>query len=125
MKKKILVVDDNPDIINTIKFGLEELSDHYEIDGASNGKECLSYLKEHETPDLILLDIMMPELNGWDTAAEIKKNNEWKNIPLVFLTAKTDSYSKTFGGLISGDYVTKPFDLENLHQRINSIFEHR
>ena len=121
MKKKILVVDDNPDIILTIKMGLEELSDKYEIIGASNGNECIEYLNDHKTPDLILLDIMMPGLNGWDTAAEIKKNESWKEIPLVFLSAKTDSFSKTFGGLVSGDYVSKPFDLEDLYQRITTI----
>jgi DNA-binding response OmpR family regulator len=123
MKKKILVVDDNPDIVLTIKMGLEELSEQYEVIGASDGQECINYLNDHETPDLILLDIMMPGLNGWDTAAEIKKNQDWKQIPLVFLTAKTDSFSKTFGGMVSGDYITKPFDLDDLYQRIHSILE--
>lgn len=121
MKKKILVVDDNPDIILTIKMGMEELSENYEVIGASNGNECIDYLKDHKAPDLILLDIMMPGLNGWDTAAEIKKHEDWKEIPLVFLSAKTDSFSKTFGGLVSGDYISKPFDLEDLYQRINTI----
>ncbi len=118
MKKKILVVDDNPDIMLTIKFGLEEMSENYEIVGVLNGNECLDYLKTHELPDIILLDIMMPGLNGWDTAAEIKKQEEWKQIPLVFLTAKSDSFSKTFGGLVSGEYITKPFELDDLLQRI-------
>jgi len=123
MKKKILVVDDNPDIILTIKLGMEELSDQFEIVGASNGNECLDYLKDHDLPSLILLDIMMPGLNGWDTAAEIKKHEDWKQIPLVFLSAKTDPFSRTFGGMVSGDYITKPFDLEDLLQRISSILE--
>jgi len=123
MKKKILVVDDNPDIILTIKLGMEELSDQFEIVGASNGNECLEYLDGHELPSLILLDIMMPGLNGWDTAAEIKKHENWKQIPLVFLSAKTDPFSRTFGGMVSGDYITKPFDLEDLLQRISSILE--
>jgi CheY-like chemotaxis protein len=121
MKKKILVVDDNPDIMLTIKFGLEEMSENYEIAGVLNGNECLDYLKTHELPDIILLDIMMPGLNGWDTAAEIKKQDDWKQIPLVFLTAKSDSFSKTFGGLVSGDYITKPFELEDLFQCIFKI----
>ena len=123
MKKKILVVDDNPDIILTIKMGLEELSEHYEVIGASDGNECIEYLNDHNTPDLILLDIMMPGLNGWDTAAEIKKHEGWKKIPIVFLSAKTDSYSKTFGGFVSKDYVTKPFELEDLYQRITNLLE--
>lgn len=121
MKKKILVVDDNPDIVLTIKFGLEELSENYEIIEASNGHECLDYLRNHDAPDLILLDIMMPGLNGWDTAAEIKKRDDWKKIPLIFLTAKTDSFSRTFGSLVSGEYITKPFELEDILQRIMAI----
>lgn len=121
MKKKILVVDDNPDIVLTIKMGLEELSEQYEIIGVSDGNECLEYLHDHHKPDLILLDIMMPRLNGWDTAAEIKKHDDWKEIPLVFLTAKTDSFSKTFGGLVSGDFITKPFELEDLFHRVETI----
>jgi DNA-binding response OmpR family regulator len=65
----------------------------------------------------------MPKLSGWDVAAKIRKKPEWSSIPFVFLTAKTDSFSKTFGGIVSDDYITKPIDMKTLKQRIDSILD--
>jgi CheY-like chemotaxis protein len=62
---------------------------------------------------------MMPGMNGWDVAAEIKKNPKWKKIPLVFLTAKTDSFSAGFGKIVSEDYILKPFELKDLKKSID------
>ena len=123
MKKKIMVVDDELDLILTVKLILEDFSDEYEVIGADNGMQCLELLKNNKLPDLILLDIMMPEMNGWDVAAEIKKNPKWNKIPLVFLTAKTDSSSKTFGGIVSEDYITKPFEMKELKESIDKFLE--
>jgi CheY-like chemotaxis protein len=119
MKKKIMIVDDEADQIYTIKLVLQNYSDNYEVIGATSGEQCLDLLKNNQIPDLILLDIMMPEMNGWDVAAEIKKNSNWNKIPLVFLTAKTDTYSKTFGGIVSQEYITKPFEKKKLIECIN------
>lgn len=123
MSKKIMIVDDNPSIIFSVKEGLELIDDSYEIIGAESGEKCLELLKSGNLPDLILLDIMMPGMNGWDLFAELDNNTEWKKIPVVFLTAKTDAYSTGFGKLVSMDYIEKPFDLKDLKKRIDSILE--
>jgi putative two-component system response regulator len=123
MSKKIMIVDDNPSIIFSVKEGLELIDDSFEITGAESGEKCLELLKSGNLPDLILLDIMMPGMNGWDLFAELDNNIEWKKIPVVFLTAKTDAYSTGFGKLVSMDYIEKPFDLKDLKKRIDSILE--
>ncbi len=109
-RKKILLVDDDPGVRTSVECGLEEINSNFDIVSVENGEECINYLKNKKLPDLILLDIMMPVMNGWDTAAEIKKNDEWSKIPIIFLTAKTDFNSKNYGGIVSEHYVTKPFD---------------
>jgi len=118
MSKKILVVDDEPDILLTVGRMLE-LSG-YDVVKAKNGYECLDRLKE-KTPDLIILDIMMPEMSGWDVAAKIKENNSWNEIPIIFLTAKGDTMSVGMGHLAAQDYITKPFDIEDLKVRVEKI----
>ncbi len=117
MVKKIFVVDDNPDVIFSVKSGLEALSEDYEIQGANSGEKCLEML-ETNTPDLILLDIMMPGMSGWKTFDKIKENESWKGIPIVFLTARTDRVAKNAGGFLGEDYVEKPFEINDLKVRI-------
>lgn len=119
-KKKIIVVDDNADVIYSVKTGLKSVSSDYEITGANSGKECLELLKS-QAPDIILLDIMMPGMDGWDVCAKIKSNKKTESIPIVFLTAKTDPISKGMGRLASADYIEKPFDVKDLKERIDSI----
>jgi CheY-like chemotaxis protein len=119
-KKKIMLVDDNPDLIYSIKKGLESLGDKYDIIGVEGGKQCLKMLK-NETPDLILLDIMMPDMDGWDVCAKIKSDRKTEHIPIVFLTAKTDPISKGLGKFASVDYVEKPVDIKDLRKRIDKI----
>jgi len=128
MKKKtknnkvILLVDDNPDLLYSVKKGLESISKGFEIVTVEGGKECLQSLKKMK-PDLILLDIMMPGMDGWDTCAKIKSNKKTENIPIVFLTAKIDPVSKSMGRLASADYITKPFDMKDLKKRIDSVIK--
>jgi len=122
MSKTILIVDDEPDILITISQMLKIKG--YKVIEANDGKECLQILnKSNSIPDLILLDIMMPEISGWDVAAKIKENPEWKNIPIVFLTAKGDTMSIGMGEMTSEDYIVKPFDINNLMIRIKKIME--
>ncbi|KYK28380.1 chemotaxis protein CheY [Thermoplasmatales archaeon SG8-52-1] len=123
MKKKIMVVDDEPDQIFTAKMILEDLGSEYEVIGVSSGNKCIEMLKKNKIPDIIFLDIMMPGMNGWDVAAEIKKNPKWKKIPLVFLTAKTDSLSATFGKIVSEDYILKPFEISDLKKSIDKFLD--
>jgi len=120
MRKKIMVVDDEPDILFTVGQVLE--TSGYEVIKAKDGKECIEKLNElSEIPDLVLLDIMMPEVSGWDVAAKIKENPAWKEIPIVFLTAKGDIMSIGMGNLTAEDYIVKPFDIKDLKERVDKI----
>ena len=120
MPKKIMVVDDEPDILFTVGQMLEISG--YEVIKTQDGETAIQKLNELQLyPDLILLDIMMPNLSGWDVAAKIKENPEWKNIPIVFLTAKGDTMSIGMGGLASEDYIVKPFDIQDLKVRVEKI----
>lgn len=120
MSKKIMVVDDEPDILTTVGQMLE-LSG-FEVIRAASGKECIKKLTQSSAkPDLIVLDIMMPEVSGWDVAAKIKENPSWNEIPIVFLTAKGDVMSIGMGGMTSEDYIVKPFDIKDLIDRIKKI----
>jgi DNA-binding response OmpR family regulator len=118
MRKKIMVVDDNEDIRFTVGEILKVSG--YDVVFAENGMQCLEKL-DSERPDLVILDIMMPVLSGWDVAARIKGNEEWSKIPIVFLTAKGDDMSVGMGGLASEEYIVKPFDVMKLRECINRI----
>ncbi|GAH44069.1 unnamed protein product [marine sediment metagenome] len=120
MKKKIMVVDDEPDQVYTIQQFFE-FSGEYEVIGANSGMECVELLKNNNIPDLILLDIMMPEKSGWDVFAQLKEKTEWREIPILFLTALTDEYSKGFGSISADDYIEKPYDLDELKKRIEKV----
>jgi CheY-like chemotaxis protein len=121
--RKIMIVDDEPDSVFTIKCTLENFSEEYKVIGAESGRECFELLKNGQMPDLILLDIMMPKMNGWDVFTKLKENPEWREIPVVFLTAKTDPYSKGFGKMASTDYIEKPCDIKNLERRIDKVLK--
>jgi len=122
MSKKILVVDDEPDILLTVGQALEMSG--YEVIKAKDGKECIEKLSGlSNNPDLVLLDIMMPEVSGWDVAAKIKENPQWKGIPIIFLTAKGDTMSIGMGNLAAEDYIVKPFNIKDLKERIDQILK--
>jgi DNA-binding response OmpR family regulator len=118
MPKKVLVVDDEEDIRISVGQVLEVCG--YEVIKAENGTECLRKL-EQGLPDLVILDIMMPGMSGWDVAARIKENNKWSNVPIVFLTAKGDEMSVGMGSLACEQYIVKPFDVIKLKECIERI----
>ena len=123
MTKRILIVDDNPDILYMVKEGLEKLDDTYEVVGANSGQQCFDLLKDKQKPDIILLDIMMPEMNGWDVFAKLRTDDQLMKIPIVFLTAKTDDLSQGFGLYHTNEYICKPFQLKDLKERIDLIIK--
>ena len=123
MSKKILIVDDDPGITYTVKHGLEGLNEDFKVESVESGGKCLELLKNQDIPDLILLDIMMPGMSGWETYNKIKENLVWKDIPIVFLTARKDQVAKNAGGFFGEDYIEKPFRIPELKQRINKILE--
>lgn len=123
MVKKVLVVDDDVGVIYTVKNGIEGLDKDYEVTAVTSGDECLRTLASKQIPDLILLDIMMPKMSGWETYNKIKANDDWKKIPIVFLTARTDRIAKDAGGFLGDDYIEKPFKVPELKERIDKILK--
>ena len=119
--KKIMMVDDEPDQIFTAKIGLE-LDGKYEIIGANSGDQCFELLKDGQIPDLILLDLMMPGMSGWTVHDRLKKKDSpYNDIPIIFLTGATDSDSKEVGEWFGEDYIEKPYELEDLKKRIDTV----
>ena len=123
MKKTILIVDDSPDITITVKGVLEEESGDYEVVIAESGEECLELLKGDFIPDAILMDIMMPGMDGMETYEHIKENDRWSNIPVLFLTAKTDQFTEGTGQFLGADFIKKPFEINDLIVRIERAIE--
>ncbi|MCK5112746.1 MAG: response regulator [Thermoplasmatales archaeon] len=119
--KKIMVVDDNPDHLHSIKQTIENMDDDYRVTCASSGIRCLKLLENNEIPDLILLDIMMPKMSGWEIFYRLKENQLWKNIPVVFCTARSDQMANDTGSFLGDDYIEKPFDIEDLEKRIEKL----
>ena len=120
--KKIILVDDEEDQIFSIKSGFEELYEkEYEIIPAESGKKCFELLEKNVKPDLILLDIMMPDMDGWEVFDKLKANQSWKNIPIIFLTARSDVLATKAGTMIADDYIEKPIDIEELKTRIDNV----
>lgn len=114
--KTVLLVDDNP---KYLKDALPYYG--YDVCTATDGIQALKMLSE-ETFDIILLDVMMPNMNGWDTLKEIRKNVETKDIPVIMITAVSEE-QKMVTGLLNGadDYIIKPFILPNLLARMEAV----
>ena len=118
MNERILIVDDTPANIQTLSGILKEKG--YQLSVATNGKQALQVL-EKVRPDLILLDVMMPEMDGFEACRQIKKSESLNDIPIIFLTAKTDTADIVSGFEIGAvDYVAKPFNPSELLARINT-----
>ena len=114
----ILIVDDNPTNLNVLFEYLEESG--FEVSVAPNGEAALNQLK-HNQPDLILLDIMMPGIDGLETCRRLKKDKTTRDIPVIFMTALTDTVDKIKGFLAGGeDYITKPLQYEEVLARITA-----
>lgn len=123
LQKTILVVDDNADNLSLI---LDLLKDKYRVRVANSGKTALNYLENSEAPDLILLDIMMPELSGYDVIKIIKQNEKTKDIPVVFLTAMRDVQDEQKGlELGAEDYITKPISAPIMLARVKTQLENK
>jgi len=120
--KKIMLVDDEEDQIFSIKTTLEDsYGDEYEVIAVNSGEECFELLKNNETPDLILLDIMMPKMSGWEVFDKLKDSPSWENIPIVFLTARTDEIAKNAGKFLGEDFIEKPVNAKELKNRIDKV----
>ena len=119
MSKKILVADDEPNIVAALQFLLER--NGYEVQVARNGNEALELI-EAEMPDLVLLDIMMPQKSGYEVCQRMRERPDWQHIKIVMLSAKGRDAEVNKGLSIGADlYVTKPFSTQELMDKIKGL----
>ena len=119
MGKKVFIADDESGFVATLKSRLE--FEGYDITTAPDGKAALEQIPV-EKPDLVLLDIMMPNVNGYQVCRELKEDPDTSSIPILMLTAKSQESDK-FWGMEAGadDYMTKPFDMDELIKKIERL----
>ncbi|CDF57846.1 winged helix-turn-helix domain-containing protein [Thermobrachium celere] len=117
--EKILIIDDELHIVELIKYNLE--MNGYKVYYALNGTDGINLAYEKK-PDLILLDIMLPEIDGFEVCKKIKRDDELADIPIIMLTAKGEEFDKILGlELGADDYITKPFSVRELVARIKAV----
>ena len=120
---KILVVDDEPDILQFIEYNL--VKEGFQVFLAHNGKEAIEKTKS-ENPDLLILDIMMPEMDGVEVCRRLRSNRDYEHILITFLTARSEDYSQIAALDVGGDdYITKPIQPRLLVSRIKALLRRR
>ena len=117
--QKVLIVDDEPDILEFLSYNLKK--EGYQVSVAENGKRGIE-IAEKENPDLIILDVMMPEMDGIETCSEMRKNTKLKNTLITFLTARNEDYTQ-IAGFDAGadDYITKPVKPKVFVSRVKAL----
>jgi len=116
--KKILVVDDEVDLVETVRFPLE--MEGYDVLVSYNGEDALNQARK-EKPDLIILDLMLPKLDGYKVCRLLKFDERYKHIPILMLTAKTQEKDKILGKETGADeYITKPFEMDYLMEKVKA-----
>jgi two-component system, OmpR family, response regulator VicR len=123
-KRKVLCVEDEPDMIELVRLILER--EGFEVVGAVGGQEGLEAVRR-EKPDLILLDLMMPDMDGWEVYRQVRADPKLKQTPVIVVTAKAQSIDKVLGLHIAkvDDYVTKPFGPQELLWSVEKVFAAR
>lgn len=118
-KKLIVVLDDEENILELIKVNL--VKENFDVVCFSKPKQFLNFIEE-KTPDLIILDIMLPQTDGFELCKQLKQQQRLKNVPIIFLSAKSDEVDKVLGlELGADDYVTKPFSVRELIARVKVV----
>lgn len=119
MVRKILVVDDEPNIVLSLQFLMRKAG--YQVRVARDGEEALEAMREQK-PDLVLLDVMMPKRDGFDVCETIRANPDWADIKIIMLTAKGRDIEREKGfALGANEYITKPFSTREVLQRVTDI----
>jgi len=119
MKKKVLIVDDELNIVTALEFLLQKSG--YEVMAAQNGDEALKRI-ESFAPDLVLLDVMMPRISGYEVCRRMRERAEWKHIKIIMLSAKGREAEVSKGVSLGADlYVTKPFSNNELVGKIGEL----
>jgi two-component system response regulator VicR len=121
-KKRILCIEDDPEMINLISLILERKG--FQVIGAVGGAKGLEAIRR-EKPDLILLDLMMPEVDGWEVYRRVKADDRLRNIAVIVVTAKTQSIDKVLGLHVAkvDDYITKPFGAQELLESVKQVLQ--
>ena len=120
-KKKILLVDDEKDMVYAVKLQLE--THDYEVITAQDGQEGLEKAR-HEKPDLIILDLMLPKIDGYKVCRMLKFDEKYKNIPVLMFTARIQQSDEKLGYEVGADaYLTKPFEPESLLKKIKELLK--
>lgn len=121
VSEKILIVDDEADLVETLTFRLEAAG--YKAISAHDGLEGLNVARA-EKPDLIILDVMMPKMDGYQVCRLLKFDQNMKNIPIIMLTARGQEQDKQTGGQVGADvYMTKPFDSKILISKVEELLK--
>ena len=121
MSKKILIADDETDIVETLQFMLEV--EGFECLTAYNGEDALN-LAKREKPDLLILDVMMPKINGYKVCRLLKFDAKYKNIPILMVTARSQEEDKMIGEETGADeYITKPFEINDVVEKVKKYLE--
>jgi DNA-binding response OmpR family regulator len=119
MAKYVLIVDDEPNIVLSLEFLMKK--EGYEVRSAGNGEKAMQAIAE-KTPDLILLDVMMPRKDGYELCQELRSNPSWKDIKIIMLTAKGRDVEREKGlALGADDYITKPFATQEVVEKVKSF----
>jgi two-component system response regulator VicR len=118
--KMIVHIEDEPEMVDLVKLILGRKG--YQVIGATGGQEGLDVIREH-IPDLILLDLMMPDVEGWDVYQQVRADEALKNIPVIVVTAKAQNIDKVLGLHIAkvDDYISKPFSPQELVDSIEKV----
>lgn len=118
--RKVIIIEDEPAMIQLVTLILENRG--FKVIGATGGTEGLDLIAS-ENPDLVLLDLMMPGMNGWDVYQQMKADDEMKSIPVIVVTAKAQNIDKVLGLHIAKvqDYITKPFSPADLLESIDKV----
>jgi len=119
MKKRVLIVDDEPNIVVPLEFLMEQ--NNYEVQTAETGEKALDLIRNWK-PDLILLDIMLPGMDGYEVCEKIRQHKEFNAIRIIFLSAMARSIDIAKGmGLAADDYITKPFAIDYVVGKVNAL----
>jgi DNA-binding response OmpR family regulator len=121
MKKKVLIVDDEPNIIVPLQFLMEQ--NDYDVVVAATGEAAMAALAA-DRPDLILLDIMLPGIDGYQVCQTIRSNSEWREIKIVFISAMGRDVDVAKGLALAADaYITKPFAIADVVEKVNRLLK--
>ncbi len=122
--KHILCIEDEPEMIDLIRLILSRRG--FEVEGAAGGQEGLEKVRQRP-PDLVLLDLMMPDMDGWEVYQQMKAGEKTRDIPVIVVTAKAQSIDKVLGLHIAkvDDYIAKPFSPQDLLDSVDKVFSQR